>query len=236
VKVIRHDLRLDSSNIMEVIAPYDVILDGSDNFTTKYLINDAAVLANKPNLYGSIFRFDGQASTFVPRQGPCYRCLFPEPTPTELPPSCDEAGVLGVLPGMVGMVQATEAVKLILGKGRPSHRAPAHLRRAGDGVQRVQDPPRSQLRGLRRASDHPRSHRPRVVVPLRAAAPRRRGGFVSRLLTEVPVLESILDAIGNTPLLPPAPGRAARRATRSGQVRVVQPRAARSRTARRSRW
>jgi molybdopterin/thiamine biosynthesis adenylyltransferase len=119
VKVIRHDLRLDSSNIMGVIAPYDVILDGSDNFSTKYLINDAAVLANKPNLYGSIFRFDGQASTFVPRQGPCYRCLFPEPTPVELAPSCDEAGVLGVLPGMIGMVQATEAVKLILGKGRP---------------------------------------------------------------------------------------------------------------------
>jgi molybdopterin/thiamine biosynthesis adenylyltransferase/rhodanese-related sulfurtransferase len=119
VKVIRHDLRLDSSNVMEVFAPYDVILDGSDNFSTKYLVNDAAVLANKPNLYGSIFRFDGQASTFVPRQGPCYRCLFPEPTPTELAPSCDEAGVLGVLPGIIGVVQATEAVKLILGKGRP---------------------------------------------------------------------------------------------------------------------
>jgi sulfur-carrier protein adenylyltransferase/sulfurtransferase len=119
VKVIRHDLRLDSGNVMDVIAPYDVILDGSDNFSTKYLVNDAAVLANKPNLYGSIFRFDGQASTFVPRQGPCYRCLFPEPTPTELAPSCDEAGVLGVLPGIIGVVQATEAVKLILGKGRP---------------------------------------------------------------------------------------------------------------------
>jgi molybdopterin/thiamine biosynthesis adenylyltransferase/rhodanese-related sulfurtransferase len=118
VKVVRHDLRLDSSNIMDVIAPYDVILDGSDNFTTKYLVNDAAVLANKPNVYGSIFRFDGQATTFVPRQGPCYRCLFPEPTPAELAPSCDEAGVLGVLPGMVGLVQATEAIKLLLGRGR----------------------------------------------------------------------------------------------------------------------
>jgi sulfur-carrier protein adenylyltransferase/sulfurtransferase len=118
VKVVRHDLRLDSSNIMDVIAPYDVILDGSDNFTTKYLVNDAAVLANKPNVYGSIFRFDGQATTFVPRQGPCYRCLFPEPTPTELAPSCDEAGVLGVLPGIVGLVQATEAIKLLLGRGR----------------------------------------------------------------------------------------------------------------------
>src|SRR5206468_9572455 len=105
VKVIRHDLRLDSGNVMDVIAPYDVILDGSDNFSTKYLVNDAAVLANKPNLYGSIFRFDGQASIFVPRQGPCYRCLFSELTPTELAPSCDEAGVLGVLPGIIGVVQ-----------------------------------------------------------------------------------------------------------------------------------
>jgi len=119
VKVVRHDLRLDASNVMDVIAPYDVILDGSDNFSTKYLVNDASVLASKPNVYGSIFRFDGQASTFVPRVGPCYRCLFPEPTPVELAPSCDEAGVLGVLPGVVGLIQATEAVKLILGKGRP---------------------------------------------------------------------------------------------------------------------
>jgi molybdopterin/thiamine biosynthesis adenylyltransferase/rhodanese-related sulfurtransferase len=119
VNVVRHDLRLDASNVMDVIAPYDVILDGSDNFSTKYLVNDASVLAGKPNVYGSIFRFDGQASTFVPRVGPCYRCLYPEPTPAELAPSCDEAGVLGVLPGVVGLVQATEAVKLILGKGRP---------------------------------------------------------------------------------------------------------------------
>jgi sulfur-carrier protein adenylyltransferase/sulfurtransferase len=119
VKVVRHDLRLDSSNIMDVIAPYDVILDGSDNFTTKYLVNDASVLANKPNVYGSIFRFDGQATVFVPRQGPCYRCLFPEPTPAEMAPSCDEAGVLGVLPGVVGLIQATEAIKLVLGRGRP---------------------------------------------------------------------------------------------------------------------
>jgi molybdopterin/thiamine biosynthesis adenylyltransferase/rhodanese-related sulfurtransferase len=117
VKVIRHDLRLDASNVMDVIAPYDVIVDGCDNFSTKYLVNDAAVLAGKTNVYGSIFRFDGQASTFVPRQGPCYRCLYPEPTPAELAPSCDEAGVLGVLPGVVGIVQATEAIKAILGKG-----------------------------------------------------------------------------------------------------------------------
>jgi sulfur-carrier protein adenylyltransferase/sulfurtransferase len=117
VQVVRHDLRLDASNVMDVFAPYDVILDGSDNFSTKYLVNDASVLSNKPSIYGSIFRFDGQASVFVPRKGPCYRCLFPEPTPSEMAPSCDEAGVLGVLPGVVGLVQATEAIKLLLGRG-----------------------------------------------------------------------------------------------------------------------
>jgi molybdopterin/thiamine biosynthesis adenylyltransferase/rhodanese-related sulfurtransferase len=117
VKVVRHDLRLDSSNVMGVLAPYDVIVDGCDNFTTKYLVNDAAVLSGKTNIYGSIYRFDGQASVFAPGKGPCYRCLFPEPTPTELAPSCDEAGVLGVLPGVIGLIQATEAIKAILGQG-----------------------------------------------------------------------------------------------------------------------
>jgi molybdopterin/thiamine biosynthesis adenylyltransferase/rhodanese-related sulfurtransferase len=117
VRVVRHDLRLDSSNVMDVLAPYDVIIDGCDNFSTKYLVNDAAVLAGKTNVYGSIYRFDGQATVFVPKQGPCYRCLFPEPTPSELAPSCDEAGVLGVLPGVIGLIQATEAIKAILGKG-----------------------------------------------------------------------------------------------------------------------
>jgi molybdopterin/thiamine biosynthesis adenylyltransferase/rhodanese-related sulfurtransferase len=117
VKVVRHDLRLEASNVLDVIAPYDVIVDGCDNFSTKYLVNDASVLTGKTNVYGSIFRFDGQASTFVPRRGPCYRCLYPEPTPAEMAPSCDEAGVLGVLPGVVGLIQATEAIKVILGKG-----------------------------------------------------------------------------------------------------------------------
>jgi adenylyltransferase/sulfurtransferase len=117
VSVVRHDLRLDSSNVMEVVAPYDVVLDGCDNFTTKYLVNDACVLSGKTNIYGSIYRFDGQVSVFVPREGPCYRCLFPEPTPPELAPSCDEAGVLGVLPGVVGLLQATEAIKVLLGRG-----------------------------------------------------------------------------------------------------------------------
>lgn len=117
VKVVRHDLRLDSSNVQGVIAPYDVIVDGCDNFTTKYLVNDAAVMTGKPVVYGSIFRFDGQASVFAPGRGPCYRCLYPEPTPAELAPSCDEAGVLGVLPGVIGLIQATEALKLLLGQG-----------------------------------------------------------------------------------------------------------------------
>jgi molybdopterin/thiamine biosynthesis adenylyltransferase/rhodanese-related sulfurtransferase len=117
VTVVRHDLRLDASNVMDVISGYDVIVDGCDNFSTKYLVNDAAVLSGKTNVYGSIYRFDGQVSTFVPKTGPCYRCLYPEPTPAELAPSCDEAGVLGVLPGVVGLIQATEAMKAILGKG-----------------------------------------------------------------------------------------------------------------------
>src|SRR5262245_36183043 len=118
VKVVRHDLRLEAANVMDVIAPYDLIVDGCDNFSTKYLVNDAAVLSGKTNVYGSIFRFEGQMSVFVPRQGPCYRCLFPEPTPAEMAPSCDEAGVLGVLPGVVGLIQATEAIKLLLGRGQ----------------------------------------------------------------------------------------------------------------------
>jgi adenylyltransferase/sulfurtransferase len=119
VKVVRHDDRLEASNVMDVMAPYDLVIDGCDNFSTKYLVNDAAVLAGKTSVYGSIFRFEGQTSVFVPRQGPCYRCLFPEPTPSEMAPSCDEAGVLGVLPGVVGLIQATEAVKILLGRGEP---------------------------------------------------------------------------------------------------------------------
>jgi adenylyltransferase/sulfurtransferase len=118
VRIVRHDERLEAGNVMDVIGPYDVIVDGSDNFSTKYLVNDAAVLARKPVAYGSIFRFDGQATVFAP-EGPCYRCLFPEPTPPELAPSCDEAGVLGVLPGIVGSIQALEAIKLLLDLGDP---------------------------------------------------------------------------------------------------------------------
>ncbi len=113
-----HEERFVSSNAMEIIAPYDVIIDGSDNFPTRYLSSDASVFARKPNIYGSVFRFDGQASVFAPHLGgPCYRCLFPQPPPAGTVPNCAEAGVLGVLPGIIGMLQAVEAIKLILGIG-----------------------------------------------------------------------------------------------------------------------
>jgi adenylyltransferase/sulfurtransferase len=108
-----------SSNAMQIAENYDLIIDGTDNFPTRYLTNDLCVLTGKPNVYGSIFRFDGQASVFDARRGPCYRCLFPEPPPPGLVPSCAEGGVLGVLPGTIGTIQATEAIKLILGVGEP---------------------------------------------------------------------------------------------------------------------
>jgi sulfur-carrier protein adenylyltransferase/sulfurtransferase len=120
VAVDEHRTRLTRDNAMELFAKYELVVDGSDNFGTRYLVNDACVLLQKPNVHGSIFRFDGQATTFVPGGGrPCYRCLFPEPPPPELAPSCQEAGVLGVLPGIIGLIQAVEAVKLLLGRGEP---------------------------------------------------------------------------------------------------------------------
>lgn len=119
VNVIGYRERVNSDNIMRLIADYDIVVDGCDNFPTRYLVNDACVFANKPNVHGSIFQFEGQATVFYPGKGPCYRCLFPEPPPPGAAPSCAEAGVLGVLPGLVGCVQAVETVKLILGTGNP---------------------------------------------------------------------------------------------------------------------
>jgi rhodanese-related sulfurtransferase len=119
VKVELFDLRISAENALDIISPYDVIVDGTDNFATRYLINDACVILNKPNVYGSVFRFEGQLSVFWARRGPCYRCLYPDPPPSGLLPNCSEGGVLGVLPGMVGVMQATEALKLILGIGEP---------------------------------------------------------------------------------------------------------------------
>jgi molybdopterin/thiamine biosynthesis adenylyltransferase/rhodanese-related sulfurtransferase len=111
--------RLDRSNALELVRAHDLVVDGTDNFATRYLTNDACVLTGKPNVYGSIFRFEGQASVFASAEGPCYRCLYPEPPPPGVVPSCAEGGVLGVLPGLVGLIQATEAIKLILGAGEP---------------------------------------------------------------------------------------------------------------------
>jgi molybdopterin/thiamine biosynthesis adenylyltransferase/rhodanese-related sulfurtransferase len=119
VQVITHNEWLDRSNVARIIAGYDLIVDGTDNFPTRYLLNDAAVMAGKTVIHGSVFRFEGQVTVFKPYDGPCYRCLFPEPPPPELAPNCAEAGVLGVLPGTIGMLQATEAIKLILGIGEP---------------------------------------------------------------------------------------------------------------------
>ncbi len=117
VLVDTYEIPLTSDNALEIFAPYDVIIDGTDNFPTRYLTNDACVLLGKPNVYGSIYRFDGQTSVFYAKEGPCYRCLFPEPPPPGLVPSCAEGGVLGILPGVIGAIQATEAIKLILGVG-----------------------------------------------------------------------------------------------------------------------
>ena len=118
VEVELHEARLTSENALEIIRPYDFVVDGTDNFPTRYLTNDACVLLKKPNVYGSIFRFEGQASVFAPHLGgPCYRCLYPEPPPPGMVPSCAEGGVLGVLPGIIGIIQATEIIKLIIGRG-----------------------------------------------------------------------------------------------------------------------
>ncbi len=117
IRVVSHAERLTSANALEILRTYDVVVDGTDNFPTRYLVNDAAVLLGKPNVYGSIYRFEGQASVFDARHGPCYRCLYPEPPPPDQVPSCAEAGVLGILPGLIGTIQATETVKLLLGLG-----------------------------------------------------------------------------------------------------------------------
>ncbi len=119
LNVQKHDTLLSSANALDILKDYDVVADGTDNFPTRYLVNDACVLLGKPNAYGSIFRFEGQASVFATKDGPCYRCLYPEPPPPGLVPSCAEGGVLGILPGLIGVIQATETIKLILGIGEP---------------------------------------------------------------------------------------------------------------------
>ncbi len=119
IRVDVHNLHLNTSNASRIIGDYDIVVDGTDNFPTRYLLNDACVFMKKPYIYGSIYRFDGQVAVFDARRGPCYRCLFPRPPPAESVPSCAEGGVLGVLPGIIGCIQAEEAIKLVLGKGEP---------------------------------------------------------------------------------------------------------------------
>ena len=119
VKIETYEMHLSSENALDLFSGYDIIVDGTDNFPTRYLVNDACVITGKPNVYGSIFRFEGQVSVFATKDGPCYRCLYPEPPPPGLVPSCAEGGVLGILPGIIGTLQANETVKLIIGKGEP---------------------------------------------------------------------------------------------------------------------
>ncbi|MCC6153405.1 MAG: molybdopterin-synthase adenylyltransferase MoeB [Candidatus Hydrogenedentes bacterium] len=119
IEIETYEARITSENALNLIEPYDIVIDGTDNFPTRYLTNDACVLLGKPNIYGSIYRFEGQASVFATKGGPCYRCLFAEPPPPGAVPSCAEGGVLGILPGVIGCIQATEAIKLIIGKGKP---------------------------------------------------------------------------------------------------------------------
>ena len=119
LKIVKFNTMLSSQNALEIFKDFDIVADGTDNFPTRYLVNDACVLSGKPNVYASIFRFEGQASVFATQDGPCYRCLYPEPPPPGLVPSCAEGGVLGILPGLLGLIQATEVIKLILGQGEP---------------------------------------------------------------------------------------------------------------------
>ena len=130
VDVVTYDVRFGADNVLDIIDGYDVVVDGTDNFPTRYLLNDASLLKRIPVVHGSIFRFEGQVTVFKPYEGPCYRCLLPEPPPPELAPSCAEAGVLGVLPGIVGSIQALEAIKLAPRPRRPARRPAARLRRA----------------------------------------------------------------------------------------------------------
>ena len=153
------DTMLSSANALELFRDFDIIADGTDNFPTRYLVNDACVLTGKPNVYGSIFRFEGQASVFATEDGPCYRCLYPEPPPPGLVPSCAEGGVLGILPGLVGVMQATEVIKLILGIGRSSDRTPAADRRAGHEVSRTEAAQEPGLPGLRNSPDRDQADR-----------------------------------------------------------------------------
>ena len=174
VNVVKHNEMLTSANALEIFKDYDVIADGTDNFQTRYLVNDACVLTGKPNAYGSIFRFEGQASVFATEEGPCYRCLYPEPPPPGLVPSCAEGGVLGILPGLVGVIQATEVIKLhpwyrgavdraVAAGGRTGHELPhaeAAQKPGVPGLRHARDQGADRLRPVLRDFEATRCHGP----------------------------------------------------------------------------
>ena len=159
VQVDLYETGLTSDNAMEIVKDYDIVIDGTDNFPTRYLVNDACVLLGKPNVYGSIFRFEGQASVFAAEHGPCYRCLYPEPPPPGMVPSCAEGGVLGILPGLVGVIQATEGIKLILGQGNPLIGRLMLINSLDMKFREPETQQRSQLPDLRAERNHHRTDR-----------------------------------------------------------------------------
>ena len=184
--MIRHDVRLTSENVMDIIKDYDVVVNCGDNFPTRYLINDACVFAKKPLVDGAIFRFEGNATVFYPAKGgPCYRCLYPEPAPPDMAPSCAEAGVLGAMPGLIGSIEALEAIKLIIGAGCSADRQDGLLRHAvGQGLRAdSEDPQRSEVPGLQRASDADHADRLRSVLRFRRACQWHRACWNSRRST-----------------------------------------------------
>ena len=164
IDVRKFETRLTSANALEIVRDFDIVVDGTDNFATRYLVNDACVLTGKPNVYGSIFRFEGQASVFATKDGPCYRCLYPEPPPPGVVPSCAEGGVLGILPGLVGVIQATETIKLILGSGESLDRAAVDGRRAQHALSRAESSQECRVPGLRRSSYRDRTDRLRAIL------------------------------------------------------------------------
>ena len=175
LQIDKHDAALTSENALEIFKDYDIVVDGTDNFPTRYLVNDACVLLGKPNVYGSIFRFEGQATVFAYEGGPCYRCLYPEPPPPGLVPSCAEGGVLGILPGIIGLDSGDRDGEADPGDRRAAGGPAAAVRRAGDAVPRAEAAAQSGVPGLRRPSDdHATDRLPAVLRDSEAGAERRR--------------------------------------------------------------
>ena len=194
VNVVKYSERMDSSNVLDVITGYDVIVDGTDNFPTRYLLNDASLVAGIPVVHGSIYQFEGSVTVYKPYEGPCYRCQYPEPPPPELAPSCAEGGVLGVLPGVVGTAAGDRGGEAAARHRHAADRPAAPLRRAGDGVRRAEDAPGRELPRLQQGSEPDRVHRLRAVlrhaVACRAA---RQGG---RRLSTVRMPPILRQAVG----------------------------------------